>query len=110
MEESPRDYLNPVSAGSGCRYTFSLGFPGGASGEDSTCQCERHKIRFNPWVRKIPWRKKWQPTPVFLPGESHRQRSLVGYGPLDHKESDTTEVTEQQGDKIQIRNNSIRTS
>ena len=38
-----------------------------------------------PWVGKIPWRKKWQPTPVFLPGESHGQRSLVGYSPWSHK-------------------------
>ena len=37
--------------------------------------------RFDPWVSKIPWRRAWQPTPVFLPGESHRQRSLAGYGP-----------------------------
>ena len=48
---------------------------------------------FNPWVRKIPWRRKWQPTPVFLPGKFHRQRSLVGYSPYCHKESDTTEDT-----------------
>ena len=95
MEESARDGLNPVSAGRGCRYTFSLGFPGGASGDESACQQERHRIfRFSPWVRKIPWRRKWQPAPVFLPGESHRQRILVGYGPLDHKELDTMEVTE----------------
>ena len=45
----------------------------------------------NPWVGKIPWRRKWQPTPVFLPGESHGQRSLVGYNPWGCKESDTTE-------------------
>ena len=45
---------------------------------------------FDPWVRKIPWRKKWQHTPVFLPGESHGQRSLVGYGPWGPKESDMT--------------------
>ena len=45
---------------------------------------------FNPWVRKIPWRRKWPPTPVFLPGKSHGQRSLVGYSPWGHKESDTT--------------------
>ena len=43
------------------------------------------------WVGKIPWRRKWQPTPVFLPGESHGQRSLEGYSPQGHKESDTTE-------------------
>ena len=41
---------------------------------------------FNPWVRKIPWRKEWQPTLVFLPGEVHGQRSLVGYSPWGHKD------------------------
>jgi len=41
---------------------------------------------FDPWVRKTPWRRKWQPTPVFLPGESHGQRSLAGYSPWGHKE------------------------
>ena len=62
--------------------TMKRGFPGGASGKESACQCKRHKrCGFNPWVRKIPWRKKWQPTPVFLPGESHGQRSLAGYSP-----------------------------
>ena len=49
---------------------------------------------FDPWVRKIPWRRTWQPTPVFLPGESHGQRSLGYYSPWSHKESDTTEATE----------------
>ena len=44
-----------------------------------------------PWVGKISWRRKWQPTPVFLPGESHGQRSLAGYSPQGHKESDTAE-------------------
>ena len=48
---------------------------------------------FSPWVTKIPWRRAWPPTPVFLPGESHGQRSLVGNSPKDCKESDTTEVT-----------------
>ena len=43
-----------------------------------------------PWVRKIPWRREWQPTPGFLPGESYGQRSLVGYSPRGNKESDTT--------------------
>ena len=46
---------------------------------------------FDPWVRKIPWRKEWQLTPVFLPGEFHGQRSLAGYSLWGHKESDTTE-------------------
>ena len=47
--------------------------------------------RFDPWVRKIPWSRAWQPTPVFLPGESHGRRSLVGYSPWSRKELDTTE-------------------
>ena len=47
--------------------------------------------RFDPWVGKIPWRRAWQSTPVFLPGESHRQRSLLGYSPRGSKESDMTE-------------------
>ena len=48
-------------------------------------------IGFDPWVRKIPWRRNWHPTPVLLPGEPHGGRSLVGYSPWGHKESDTTE-------------------
>ena len=51
-------------------------------------RCRRHG--FNPWVRRIPWSRKWQPTPIFLPGKSHRQTSLVGYRPSGCKESDTT--------------------
>ena len=55
-------------------------------------KCRRGKrLGFDPWVWKIPWRRKWQPTPVFMPGESHGQRSLAGYSPWGHKESDTTE-------------------
>ena len=49
--------------------------------------------RFHPWVRKIPWKRAWQPSSVFLPGESHGSRSLVGYNPQGHKELDMTEVT-----------------
>ena len=66
----------------------------GTSGKEPTCQCRRCKrLRFDPWVGKIPWRRAWQPTPVFLPGESHGQRGLAGYGPLGRKGSDTTEAT-----------------
>ena len=54
-----------------------------------TCQCRRHG--FDPWVGKIPWRRKWHPTPVFLPGKSHGQRSLADYSPRGRTESDTTE-------------------
>ena len=58
------------------------GFPGGASSKEPACQCTRYKRhRFDPWVQKIPWSRKWKTTPVFLPGESHGQRSLVGYSP-----------------------------
>ena len=68
------------------------GFPGGTSGKKFTCQYKRPKRGgFDPWVRKIPWKRAWQPTPVFLPGESHGWRSLTGYSPWGHKESDTTE-------------------
>ena len=55
-------------------------FPGGASGKEPAHQCSRYKkLRFDPWVRKIPWGREWQPTSVFLPGESHGQRSLAGH-------------------------------
>ena len=57
-------------------------------GKEPACQCRR--LGFNPWVRKTPWRRKWQPTPVFLPGKSHGQRSLAGYSAWCHKESDMT--------------------
>ena len=64
-------------------------FPGGTVGKQSICQCRRPG--FPLWVSKIPWRRGWQPTPVFLPGESHGYRSLVGYSPWGYTESDTTE-------------------
>ena len=71
-----------------------VGFPDSASGKEPTCQCRRGKRhRFDPWVGKIPWRKTWQPTLVFLPGESHGERSLVGCGPWGRKVLDTTEET-----------------
>ena len=66
-----------------CR--VSLGLPWWPSGKEPTCQC-----RFNPWVGKIPWRRKLQLTPIFLPGKSHGQRSLTGYSPWSLKESDKT--------------------
>ena len=56
---------------------------------ESLPQCGRPEL--DPWVGKIPWRRKWQPTPVFWLGYSHGQRSLVGYSPRGNKESDTTE-------------------
>ena len=73
---------------------WDMGFPGGTSGKEPTCQrrrCKRHG--FDPWVGKISWRRAWPPTPVFLPGESHGQRSLVGYNSEGHKESAVPEMT-----------------
>ena len=59
------------------------GFPGASAVKNPACQCRRGDSI--PWVGKIPWRKKWEPTPVFLPGKSHGQRSLAGYSPCDCK-------------------------
>ena len=57
-----------------------------------TCQCRRcRRFKFDPWVGKIPWRRKWQPALVFLLGKPHEQSSLAGYSPWDPKESDMTE-------------------
>ena len=66
-----------------CVYVYMhMDFPHDASGKEPVCQCRGHKgYKFNPWVKKILWRRVWQPTPVFLPRESHGQRTLVGYYP-----------------------------
>ena len=71
-----------------CRILFYLfllflwGFLGCTIGKEPTCQCRKHKRRgFDPWVGNISWRRARQPTPVFLPGESHGQRSLAGHSP-----------------------------
>ena len=69
----------------------SVGFHGGSDGKESVCQCRRHG--FDPWVRKICWRREWLSTAVVLPGESHGQRSLVGYRPWGCKELEMTEHT-----------------
>ena len=72
--------------------TSNKGKSNSTNGKEPTGQCRRRKrCRFDPWVGKIPWRKSRQPTPVFLPGESHGQSSLAGYSPWGHKELDTTE-------------------
>ena len=66
-----------------------MGFPGGSEVKASACTAG--DLGSIPGVGNIPWRRQWQPTPVFLPGESHGQRSLVGYSPRGCKELDTTE-------------------
>ena len=65
----------------------AMDFPGGSDGKESAYNAG--DPGFNPWVGKISWRRKWQPTPVFLSGKSHGRRSLVGYSPWGRKESDT---------------------
>ena len=70
------------------------GASGGAGGKEPTCNTgdvKRHG--FNPWVGKIPWRRACPPTPVFLPGEFHEQRSLAGYSSQGRKGLDMTEAT-----------------
>ena len=69
-----------------------MGFPGGPVDKEPACQCRRHRrLGLDPQIGKIPWRRAWQPTPIFLPGESLGQRSLVDYSSCCHRESDTTE-------------------
>ena len=70
-----------------------MGFLGGAVVKNPPASAGDVRRGFNPWVGKVPWRRAWQPTPVFLPGESHGQRSLVGYSPWGRKESDMIETT-----------------
>ena len=69
------------------------GFPGGSEGKASAYNVGDPGLptMLDPWVGKIPWRRKWQPTPVLLPRKSHGLRSLVGYSPWGRKESDMTE-------------------
>ena len=75
-----------------------MGVPDSASGKEPACQCRRGKIgRFNLWVWKMPWRRAWQPTSVFLPGESYGQRSLLGDSLWGHKELDMTEWLQGRG-------------
>ena len=82
---------NRTSAHAVSQHEVISGLPRWLSGKESSCQCRRH--RFDPWVGKISWRRKWQPTLVSLPGKFHGQRSLVGYSPWGHQESDMTEHT-----------------
>ena len=71
-------------------------FPGGACGKEPACQCRKHtRHELDLWVGKILWRRAWQLTLVSLSGESHGQRSLEGYSPQGHTESDMTEATQQ---------------
>ena len=64
------------------------------SSKESACQYRRP--RFNPWVERISWRRKWQPTPIFLPGKPHEQRSLVSYSPRGRRRVRHDLATKQQ--------------
>ena len=66
--------------------SYNSCFPGGANGKEPSKEMQVQSLG-----QEDPWRRKWQPTPVFLPGESHGQKNLVGYSPWGQKESDTTE-------------------
>ena len=83
----------------------TTGLPWRLSGKESTCQCRRHE--FDPWVGKIPWRRKWQTIPVFLAGESHEQRSLVGYSTWRCKRVWHYLATKQQNKWIAIQDSCI---
>ena len=67
------------------------GFPGGSVVKNPPATAGDEQMQFDPWVGKIPWRRAWQPTPVFLPRKFLGQRSLVGYSPWGRKDLDTTE-------------------
>ena len=74
------------------KVTYSLGLPRWLNGKESAYQCRKCRTqRFDPWAGKIPWRRKWQPDPAFLPGKSHGQRSLAGYSPWGLEESEMIE-------------------
>ena len=79
-----------------CRKILYLpkGFPSDPAGKEPACVCRR--CRFNPWVKKMPWRRKQQPTPVFLPGKSQEQRSLMGSSPQGCKRVRHNLATQQQ--------------
>ena len=73
-----------------------MGFPGGAGGKEPSWECRRYKTyRFNPQFGNIPWIREGQSTPIFLPGEIHGQRNLVGYSPWGLTESDMMECVHE---------------
>ena len=98
VAKSPSDTTEPLNSDN---VPYDRGSPGGASDKEVLCQCRRHKRHgFDHWVRRIPCRRIWQSTLVFLPEESHGQRSLAGCSPWACKKLDTTEHTAYN--KIQL--------
>ena len=90
--EGRNDECEQLETGTSASRWNRWDLPGWSAGKEPACQCRRLKrCGFDPWVGRIPWRRKWQLTPVFLPGKFHGQKSLAGYSSWGHKESDTTE-------------------
>ena len=78
----------PLMPAGNSPFQLSTGFTGGSDSKECTCQFRSYKrYRFSPWFGKIPWRRKWQPTPVFLLRKFHGQRSLAGYCPWDRSQT-----------------------
>ena len=85
-------------------YICIVRLPWCLSGKETAYQCRRCKrLRFDSWVRKMPWRRKWQPTPVFLPGKSHGQKSLVCYSPWGCRRVRQNQESKQQQHALLIR-------
>ena len=80
-------WLCPLLAAGLRHITHAVGFPGGSASKESACNVE--ELGLIPRLGRS-WRREWLPTPIFLPGKSHGQRSLMGYSPWGHQESDTT--------------------
>ena len=70
-----------------------MGFPSGSVVKNLPAMQELQRCKFRPWDGKIPWKREWQPTQVFLPGKYHGKRSLAGYSLQNHKQLDMTEAT-----------------
>ena len=82
---------------------INVGLPRWLNGKESACQCRKPKKQgSSPWVGKVPWSEKWQPTPVFLPGKFHGQRSLVGLQSMGYKELDMTEWLSMHTGRINV--------
>ena len=82
------DWSDLPAAAAACMHK---GFPSGSEVKNLPATQDTERYRFDPWVGNIPWRRAWQPTPVFLPGKFHGQRNLMGYSPWHCKEPNTTE-------------------
>ena len=80
--------------------TSFLGLPRWLTGKEFTCQCRRHT--FNPWVGKIHWKRKWQPTLVLLLEQSNGQRNVAGYSPQGHEELDITEWLSNNNNRMDL--------